>query len=95
MSDLLDEADPIPQSYTLEVGSPGVERKLTKDWHFQKYLGEPVLVRLIRPVEGVRDFVGELAAYHEDGTIDLALDEESEMSFTLDETAYVRLYEEF
>ena len=95
MSDLLDEADPIPQSYTLEVGSPGVERKLTKVWHFQKYLGEPVLVRLIRPVEGVRDFVGELAAYHEDGTIDLALDEESEMSFTLDETAYVRLYEEF
>ena len=54
-----------------------------------------MLVRLIRPVEGVRDFVGELTACHADGTIDIALDEENEMSFTLDETAYVRLYEEF
>lgn len=95
MSDLLDEADPIPQSYTLEVGSPGVERKLTKPWHFEKYLGEPVLVRLIRPVEGEREFVGTLTAYHEDGTIDVDLDDALQMTFTLDETAFVRLFIEF
>lgn len=95
MSDLLDEKDPIPQSYTLEVGSPGVERRLTKDWHFQKYLGADVLVRLIRPVEGERDFIGALSAYHEDGTICVELDGDVEMTFTLSETAFVRLYEEF
>lgn len=49
---LLDEADPIEQSYYLEVGSPGVERELTKDWHFERYLGAPVQVRLYRPVDG-------------------------------------------
>ena len=31
----LDEADPIPQSYCLEVSSPGVERELTRDSHFE------------------------------------------------------------
>ena len=100
MSDLLDEADPIPQSYTLEVGSPGIERKLTHPWHFQRYLGRTVLVRLIRPVEGEREFVGTLSAYNEDGTVTL-LDgdeeegEQMEMIFSPEEIAYVRVYEEF
>ena len=44
----LDEADPISQSYTLEVSSPGVERELTADAHFEKYIGSNVMVRLIR-----------------------------------------------
>ena len=35
----LDEADPIEQSYYLEVSSPGVERQLTRDEHFKKYIG--------------------------------------------------------
>ena len=46
----LDEADPISQSYTLEVSSPGVERELTADAHFEKYIGSNVMVRLIRPI---------------------------------------------
>ena len=94
VSDLLDEADPIDQSYTLEVGSPGVVRKLTKDWHFQKYIGAQVHVRLIRPVEGERDFVGALSSY-ENGVVAVLLDDELEMTFSPGETAFVRLYEEF
>ena len=42
----LDEADPISQSYTLEVSSPGVERELTADAHFEKYIGSNVMVSL-------------------------------------------------
>ena len=49
----LDEADPIEQSYYLEVSSPGVERQLTRDEHFKKYIGSPVMVRLIRPRDGM------------------------------------------
>ncbi|MEG0753586.1 MAG: ribosome maturation factor RimP, partial [Angelakisella sp.] len=60
---LLDEADPIDKSYTLEVSSPGVERELTQDWHYEHCKGELIHVRLIRPVEGVRDFVGVLTGY--------------------------------
>lgn len=96
MSTLLDEADPIKQSYCLEVGSPGIERKLTKDWHFDKYMGSNVFVRLIRPVEGQRDFCGQLAGFNpETRTAVIHLDEEAQMEVTLDEAAYIRLSVDF
>ena len=94
MNKLLDEADPIDQSYYLEIGSPGVERELTRDWHFQKYLGEEVNVRLIRPVDGVRDFTGVLTASDENG-VTIQLDEENEMTFARAEAAYVRLVDNY
>ena len=56
---ILDEVDPIDQSYCLEVSSPGIERELVKKEHFDAFMGEEVLVRFIRPVEnGERDFEG-------------------------------------
>ena len=76
ISDVLDEADPIDGSYTLEVSSPGIERQLTRDWHFETLMGQQLLVRLIRPVEGVRDFIGTLTDYR-DGTLTLLLDEKT------------------
>ena len=86
----MDEADPISQSYYLEVSSPGIERALVKDWHFARYIGAPVSVRLIR----VRDFVGELTAY-EDGKITVLLEDDVEMTFDKSEAAFVRLYDDF
>lgn len=57
----LDEADPISQSYCLEVCSPGIERELKKEEHFQAFLGSPVMVKMIRPVEGLgKEFSGIL-----------------------------------
>ena len=94
ISDVLDEADPIDGSYTLEVSSPGIERALTRDWHFEALMGQHLLVRLIRPVEGVRDFIGTLTDYH-DGTLTLLLDEETEMNVERGETAFIRLYNDF
>lgn len=92
----LDEADPIESSYTLEVSSPGLERTLTRDWHFEALLGAVLAVRLIRPVEGVRDFIGELTGYDaETGTLSLLLDEETEMNVQRQEAAFIRLYEDF
>ena len=44
----LDRADPIAQSYCLEVTSPGMERELTRPEHFERYRGSPVRVTLIR-----------------------------------------------
>ena len=60
---VLDEADPIPTSYYLEVSSPGIERDLTKDWHFEQYLGQPVRLRFIREQDGVRELEGILLSY--------------------------------
>ena len=97
VSKLLDEADPIEQSYYLEVSSPGVERELVKDWHFQEYLGEDVNVRLIRPVEGIRDFTGKLLSLEGDLVTILMEGEQEdlEMSFHRSEAAFVRLVDHF
>ncbi len=48
---ILDEADPIDDSYYLEVSSAGLERELSKDEHFEKYLGSEVEVKLFAPHE--------------------------------------------
>lgn len=86
----LDEADPISQSYTLEVSSPGVERELTADKHFEKYIGADVMVRLIRPVNNVRDYDGKLVSYN-GGEITLSLADGEELKVNKKDTSYVKL----
>ena len=90
---LLDEADPISQSYVLEVGSPGTERELVKDWHFARYLNQRVSVRLIRPQDGKRDFVGELLAF-ENSAVRIRVGD-VELEFPISETAFVKLYDDY
>ena len=59
---ILDEADPIDQSYYLEVGSPGLGRKLTRPEHYEAVRGQKVAVKLIRPdASGAREVSGILA----------------------------------
>ena len=86
----LDEADPISQSYMLEVSSPGVERELKKDWHFEKYIGSAVMARTIRPIDNVRDFNGILESY-ENGEITIRLQDDKKISFNKKDTSYVKL----
>ncbi|MBE6576089.1 MAG: ribosome maturation factor RimP [Ruminococcaceae bacterium] len=63
---LLDEADPIENSYHLEVCSPGLERELKTDFHFAACVGEPVEVRLFAPMDGSKSFCGILAPIEDD-----------------------------
>lgn len=86
----LDDADPISQNYMLEISSPGVERELTRDAHFEKYTGSQVTIRTIRPIDGVRDFKGTLVKY-ENKTITVRLEDGKELSFEKKETNYVKL----
>lgn len=60
---LLDEDDPIPgDSYTLEVSSPGVERKLSKPRDFERVLGQKIRVSLREPIGGQKSFEGKLVS---------------------------------
>lgn len=86
----LDEADPISQSYLLEISSPGVERELIRDVHFEKYIGAPVMLRAIRPVNGVRDFNGIMSGY-ENKVITITLKDGAQLSFDKKDTSYVKL----
>ena len=91
---LLDEADPISQSYCLEVSSPGMERELTRPEHFALCEGWPVVVRLIRPLEdGSREAAGILNGY-EDGRITITTEDGATRSFLKKETSAVRLIDD-
>lgn len=72
----LDDADPIEQSYCLEVSSPGIERDLKRDSHFEKCMGMKIKIKLIRPLEGKREFSGILGGY-ENGAVQLILEDGS------------------
>lgn len=69
---ILDDADPIENSYRLEVSSPGIERELRTDEHIYFCLGMPVSAKLFAPVNGKKTYEGILAGYDGD-TITIAL----------------------
>ena len=86
---VLDREDPVPQEYVLEVSSPGLNRKLTRPAHFQAYLGEPVRVRLIRPLEdGTKELEGLLLEAG-DTALELQLDEETSVTIEKKEAAWI------
>lgn len=69
---ILDVEDVVPGHYTLEVSSPGVERKLIKLKDFERFQGQKVKVILRQPIENQKSFTGTLAGL-EDHTIALEL----------------------
>jgi len=69
ISALLDVEDPLPGNYSLEVSSPGLDRKLTKSEHFQRFMGDIVKVKMRVPVEGRRRFRGKLLSTDENDIV--------------------------
>ena len=69
VSALLDVEDPVPGNYNLEVSSPGLDRKLTKSKHFQRFIGHMVNVKLRMPLDGRRRFRGELLSQDEENIV--------------------------
>ena len=87
---ILDEADPIPDSYTFEVGSAGIERELKRPSDFEQFMGHEVEVRLYQPVDGSKVFVGALAGY-ENGDVSVNVGN-SAMRFMKSQVALVKLH---
>ena len=88
---LLDEADPIEQSYYLEVGSPGLGRRLTRPEHYEQLKGQKCAAHLIRPDEqGRRDYAGILQGLDADGNVTLT-DGEETYAFPVKSAGYVKL----
>ena len=87
---VLDEADPIPDSYVFEVGSAGIERELKRPGDFEAFLGSDVEVRLYQPVNGQKSFVGTLVGY-DNGTTTIEIGGKT-LSFNKTQTAQVRLH---
>ena len=94
VSDILDEHDPISQSYILEVGSAGLERELVKEEHFEVCIGDEVKVHFIRAVDGEKEIVGILSSYDKE-SISIADENGEQKQYLISDIAYVKLYMDF
>ncbi len=90
---ILDEKDPIAESYHFEVCSAGLERALKRPGDFRQFMGSAVLVKLYRPRNGLKEFPGILRDYA-DGAVTVEAGKET-VTFTKSEVALVRLRVEF
>ena len=90
---ILDEADPIPESYVFEVGSAGADRELKRPSVFAQFMDAEIEVKLYKPLDGSKSFVGRLAGY-EEGTVVLDW-RGKELRFAPAQIAQVRLYVSF
>ena len=93
MDPILDEKDPISNSYIFEVCSAGLERALKRPSDFEKFMGSAVTVKLYRPRNGLKEIPCVLKAY-EDGRVTVEAGKET-ITFEKSEVALVRLRVEF
>ena len=66
LSEQLDNNDPIPDAYFLEVSSPGAERPLKKTQDYVRAIGKHVYVTTYEPINGLKEFEGTLISYDEE-----------------------------
>jgi len=108
VSAALDEHDPIEQAYRLQVGSPGIERRLVKPAHFLRFIGHKVLIKLFAPhspenpdenesvTTGRKKFTGILQAYEANtGNITLKDEDNHVWHFAKKQVSACRLIVDF
>ena len=90
---ILDEKDPIAESYHFEVCSAGLERALKRPSDFARFMGSPILIKLYRPKDGLKEIPAVLRGY-DDGRITAEAGKQT-LTFEKSEVALVRLRVEF
>ncbi len=93
LSKLLDEKDPIPEQYFLEVSSPGAERPLKKKQDFENAIGRNIHVKTYEPINGEKEFEGTLLLFADDLiTLQIKIKTaKKELQIPLDKIAKARL----
>lgn len=82
IGELMDEIDPFPGAYTLEVSSPGIDRPLRTPEHFARFSGEQAKVRTTGPIDGRSNFKGRIVSADADVLV-LELDDgQTEIPFS-------------
>ena len=93
LNKLLDDTDPIPQSYVFEVSSPGLGRELKRPEHFEVCIGDEVRVRFIRPHNGEKEIIRTLSSYDKSAIVLTDSSGQSE-TIQLSDCAFVKLYDD-
>ena len=94
LSDELDKADLIEEAYVLEVSSPGIERQIKYDWHFDESIGKKVTVKLYKKINESKVLVGELVSGSQKGDVTIILNG-NEIVIENENIIDVRIYFEF
>lgn len=94
LSDKLDEDDPIKGAYELEVSSPGIERVLKRDWHYDKAIGKKLYVKLFGSEDGKKELYGVLESADEKA-FRIVTEDEGIIEIMKDKAALVRTVFEF
>lgn len=89
----LDEEDYIEDAYILEVSSPGLGRKLTKERHFVNSMGQEIEVKTYKPIDKQKEFVGILTGFDK-GAVTIDIDGTTK-TFAKEDVANVRLTFDF
>ena len=89
ISPLLDDMTFIKEAYIFEVSSPGIDRALIRDWHFEKVMGEEIEIKLFAPIDGKKEISGILTGF--DGEVITVTADNKEITIEKSKTASVRL----
>ncbi|MBQ9979926.1 MAG: ribosome maturation factor RimP [Oscillospiraceae bacterium] len=90
---VLDEEDPIEQSYTFEVWSAGIERPLKRPSDFEKFMGSPITAKLYKAVNGQKEINGTLTGY-DNGDVTITAGDET-VELKKGDYSLIRLRAEF
>lgn len=93
VSAVLDVEDPIRRDYALEVSSPGLDRKLVKPAHFDRFAGQAVQGRFRQMLDGRRRFTGTLVGRN--GTMVTIRVEDADLTVSMDDLEVIRLVPEY
>ncbi len=85
---VIDAEDPIDKAYYLEVCSPGIERELTRRFHFESVVGEKIKIKLYKALDGKKEFIGKLKSVGEEIVIET---ENGEFAFNLKDISKANL----
>jgi ribosome maturation factor RimP len=91
---ILDEADPIEQSYFLSVSSPGIDRPIKSDRDFNRNINKKVTIKLYAPISGRKEFEGILTGFDAEKII-LLTDKYGSISILRKDAAIIKPYIEF
>ena len=91
---VLDEEDPISNSYYLEVSSVGLDRPLKLEKDFKRFMGEKIEVRLYKAIDGMREFCGVLCDYN-NGDFTVTLSNGEDITVNIKAASYIRPHIDF
>lgn len=91
INEVLDSADYIKDQYFLEVSSTGIEKVLRKNKHLESNIGNKIEVKLFKPINKQKEFVGNLKSFNEEEII-LSLDNQTEIKINRKEISLIKTF---